>query len=166
MYSASRSTSWPSTVASPSANGKRPQRARMKVVLPEPLGPSRPKTSPGKICRLISLTAVNVPKRMVTSLASMTGCSEVEAVDMTRLLQRQVDIGSHAGFEHALRVGDADLEPEDLVAALVEGLHVAGSEFRSRGNVNHLAFEALAGERVDGDLDFLAVFFEGDGDHR
>src|SRR5262245_17393858 len=72
MRSASRVTSWPSIVAVPPASGSRPHRARMSVVLPEPLGPSRPKTSPGATDRLTRSTAGNLPKRTVATRTSRT----------------------------------------------------------------------------------------------
>src|SRR5438552_17517003 len=46
---------------------------RIVVVLPAPFGPMRPKTRPGRTCRLRSLTAVNTPKRLVTRSRTSVG---------------------------------------------------------------------------------------------
>src|SRR5262245_40633906 len=71
--SASRVTSWPSTEAVPRAKGTSPHRARISVVLPEPLGPSSPKTSPAGTARLTPSTAVTLPKRMTASRTVRAG---------------------------------------------------------------------------------------------
>src|SRR5690348_17714418 len=47
----------------------RPSSVRISVVLPAPLAPSRPATSPGCSCIDTSSTAVNAPKRRVTCVA-------------------------------------------------------------------------------------------------
>src|SRR5436853_1848842 len=46
---------------------------RIVVVLPAPFGPIRPKTRPGRTCKLRSLTAVNPPKRLVTRSRTSVG---------------------------------------------------------------------------------------------
>ncbi len=43
---ASRTTSWPATVARPPSGGSNVVRIRTAVVLPAPFGPSRPSTAP------------------------------------------------------------------------------------------------------------------------
>src|SRR5664280_92810 len=43
---------------------------RMVVVLPAPLGPSQPNTSPGWMRKLTRSTAVKLPKRLVSSSAT------------------------------------------------------------------------------------------------
>src|SRR5437660_1749586 len=115
----------------------------MSVVFPEPLGPSRPNTSPRRTSSVTQSTAVNVPNRIVTSRTSMTAwsafrplaCCGVEGLAGMRfgrricLPHRQPHVGSHARFEDALRIGHADLEAKDLVPPLVDRLHVAGREF-------------------------------------
>ena len=58
----------PATVAVPSVGSSSPHSMRIVVVLPEPLGPSRPKTSPRGICSVRRETAVTAPKRRVSSL--------------------------------------------------------------------------------------------------
>src|SRR5947209_3687850 len=104
MASASLRTSRPSTVALPSASGTSPHRPRISVVLPEPLGPSMPNTSPGPTVRVTSLTAVKLPKRIVPCSTSMTG-------GMSPLLvQGHQHLGRHARLEDALRVHHPDLD--------------------------------------------------------
>src|SRR5207244_8971382 len=45
--------------------GTRPRTMRRAVVLPAPLGPSRPRTEPGETSRVRSSTAMISPKRLV-----------------------------------------------------------------------------------------------------
>ena len=54
MSGACLRTSMPRMVALPEVRGMRPQRARMMVVLPEPLGPRKPKSSPRSRSKLTS----------------------------------------------------------------------------------------------------------------
>src|SRR5436190_13378834 len=175
MRSASRATSCPSTVAPPPDSGSKPQSARMSVVLPEPLGPSRPKTSPFFTCRLTRSTATNEPKRIDASRMSMTRSEDVDmespwgrhsCLPYLSSLKRgrqeclphlpcEPDVGGHAGFEDALGIGHADFEAEDLVPPLVERLHVARRELGGRGDVGDFAAKPLAGVGVAGDRDLL-----------
>ena len=53
-------TSCPSTVTRPPLARARPARMLISVVLPAPLGPSRPKNSPGSMSKLTSSSARNV----------------------------------------------------------------------------------------------------------
>ena len=46
----------------------KPAMSRRKVVLPHPLGPSRPRNSPGATVRSTAFTATTEPKRLVTFL--------------------------------------------------------------------------------------------------
>src|SRR5581483_7856128 len=56
-------TSWPAMVATPPVGLRTVHRMRMVVVLPAPLGPSRPKTSPGWASKLMLSTASTSPRR-------------------------------------------------------------------------------------------------------
>src|SRR2546425_7530197 len=71
--SGSFTTSTPATRADPEVGSKSPQRIRMVVVFPEPLGPRMPKISPGKISKETSSTATIRPKRRVIERTSTTG---------------------------------------------------------------------------------------------
>ena len=74
--SGSALTSWPATVALPPVRVSRVQRMEMVVVLPAPLGPRNPKSSPGSTVKEMSFTAVKGPKRLTrcsTSTAGLAG---------------------------------------------------------------------------------------------
>src|SRR5262249_31768324 len=174
MRSASQATSWPSTRAEPPASGSRPHRARMSVVLPEPLGPSRPNTSPVPTARLTRSTAANLPKRTVTSRRSITSgpvvgrCiptipsfpfSRACRVCRASLRQGHGDVRCHAGLEDAVRVGDADLDAKDLMAAFVGTLHIPRRELALGGDLHHGAVKTPAGVAVDADFDRLAEVY-------
>src|SRR5581483_2563275 len=80
--SGSLETSRPPTVARPAVGVRRPQRMRMVVDLPAPLGPRKPKISPRATCNETWSTATNAPKvftRLSISTAltlGVIGCSE------------------------------------------------------------------------------------------
>src|SRR5579864_8263918 len=68
-----RTTSKPKTDARPESGETRPTSTRMVVVLPAPLGPSRPKISPGLTSKLTpssARTSLNLRDRAETSMAS------------------------------------------------------------------------------------------------
>src|SRR5258707_654712 len=65
-------TSIPKITARPAVGRIRPRSMRKVVVLPEPLGPRKPKTSPRMTCRCRSLTAISLPKAFVSLLVLMT----------------------------------------------------------------------------------------------
>src|ERR1019366_2782231 len=62
----------PATRASPEEGGNSVVSILIVVVLPAPLDPSKPKTSPALTARVIPSTAVNAPKRRVRVLISRT----------------------------------------------------------------------------------------------
>jgi len=62
----------PATRASPEEGGNRVVSILIVVVLPAPLEPSKPKTSPALTERVSVSTAVNAPKRRVRVLISRT----------------------------------------------------------------------------------------------
>src|SRR5262249_9440242 len=112
-----------------------PHRARISVVFPEPLGPSRPNTSPRPTLRVARSTAVNLPKRRVPSGTWMAGwlgrllagvgaawTLSMNPVPLSGSAQGERHVRSHARLEHTFRVLDADLDAEHLVAALVGAL--------------------------------------------
>src|SRR5690606_23078040 len=72
----SRVGSRPPTRAEPEVGSVRPRSMRMVVVLPAPLGPSNPKTSPAAMDRLIPFTAARSPYFFVSFLASISGVLE------------------------------------------------------------------------------------------
>jgi hypothetical protein len=63
----------PPTRASPEDGGKRVVSILIVVLLPAPLEPSKPNTSPALAVRVRESTAVNVPKRRVRVSISTTG---------------------------------------------------------------------------------------------
>src|SRR5437763_6858983 len=66
-------TSYPATRALPDVGARRPVRIRIAVVLPAPFAPRKPDTSPAATSKEMPSTAVKVPKRRVSSRASMAG---------------------------------------------------------------------------------------------
>src|SRR5208337_2281387 len=62
----------PATRASPEEGGNRVVSILIVVVLPAPLEPSKPKTSPALTERVRASTAVNAPKQRVRALISRT----------------------------------------------------------------------------------------------
>src|SRR5205809_3299607 len=60
----------PSKTIRPSSAWSEPDTQLMSVVLPEPLGPIRPKRSPGFTCSVTRLSAVKPPKRLTTPFTS------------------------------------------------------------------------------------------------
>src|SRR3970040_2540180 len=63
----------PSTTPSPPPRPSSPQIIEIVVVLPAPLGPSRPYVSPAATEKLTPSTAVREPKRLRRSRQSSTG---------------------------------------------------------------------------------------------
>src|SRR3989442_3904669 len=61
----------PKIIARPAVGRIKPSNMRMVVVLPEPLGPRKPKTSPRITCKCRSLTATRLPKAFVSLLVLM-----------------------------------------------------------------------------------------------
>src|SRR2546429_5794986 len=71
--SGSRRTSYPATRAVPLVGCVRVVIIRTVVVLPAPLGPSRPSTVAGGTAKLTPSTAVLSPNLLTRSMASMAG---------------------------------------------------------------------------------------------
>ncbi len=66
-------TSRPSAITEPSSAASSPASRRRSVVLPEPLGPIRARTSPGTSARSTPPTATTPPNRRTSPRASSTG---------------------------------------------------------------------------------------------
>ena len=121
------SISVPSTRSDPSATGVRPAIARPIVVLPEPLSPTRPSTSPGAIVKLTRSTARKVgrPKR--------PGVLDDELVRHDDRLRRDGGLGE-------LPVDD--LEPRNGGEQTLRVLVLRrGEELLRRGGLDDLALE-------------------------
>ena len=69
----SETTSWPATRAVPEVGGLRVVIIRIVVVLPEPFGPSNPRTVPVGTVNEMSSTAVKSPNRLTRCSASIAG---------------------------------------------------------------------------------------------
>src|SRR6266487_4506869 len=70
---ASRTTSWPSTIARPWSGRSRVVRMRTAVVLPAPLGPSTPSTVPRGTDRSMPLNACTSPNDLVKPSTRIAG---------------------------------------------------------------------------------------------
>src|ERR1700691_939965 len=76
--SGSLATSKPATNALPLVMGTRVVIMRMSVLLPAPLGPSRPKISPSATEKLTPLTASKAPKRLTMFSTAMAATADDE----------------------------------------------------------------------------------------
>src|SRR5262245_3931553 len=65
----------------PAVGARMPVIRLSSVVLPDPFGPKMPKISPRSIENEISDTAVNPPKRFVTSMSSSSTAPDCERAD-------------------------------------------------------------------------------------
>src|SRR5208282_1025952 len=106
-----RATSKPATVARPSLGASSVVSIRTTVVLPAPLGPSSPNTSPRRTSKLTLSTAVKAPKRLVRSVVCIAG-------DSRSIASRKADFRRHSRFEFALGLQhpDLDIEGADILA--------------------------------------------------
>ena len=101
---ASRTTSWPSTLAEPPSGRSRVARIRTVVVLPAPLGPSRASTLPAGTARSTPASARWVPRVLLspvvrTAYGSATGVSYGRGVRFAFAL-----LGSRGDVQPALAV--------------------------------------------------------------
>src|SRR5438477_8840562 len=127
--SGSSTTSMPATLAPPDVGSSNPQRIRMVVVLPEPLGPRMPKISPGRISKDTSSTAVIRPNRRTMERTRTTGSAVAE----------DSGIGRQSGFQASLGIVQRHLHAEDDVGALLFREGGAWRELRARGDLDHAA---------------------------
>ena len=72
----SRATSSPRTSARPESGTSSVARTRTRVVLPAPLGPSRPNTAPSGTTRSTPASATVAPKRLVTPSTRAAGVED------------------------------------------------------------------------------------------
>src|ERR1700722_14835922 len=108
-----RATSSPATQASPELGGNSVVSIRTSVVLPAPLGPSSPNTSPRATSKVTPLTAVKAPKRLQRSLVVIA--AEVGSI----LTPRERYFRRHPRFQLAARLQylHLDVEGADVLAA-------------------------------------------------
>ena len=92
---------------------------RISVDLPEPLGPSRPKTCPRGTARVTSSSATKSPNLRGSTVHVDAGSPAARAHRGTCTMRR------HAGSQLVRALVDRDAQREDLVGALVGGLDVA-----------------------------------------
>src|SRR5687767_4316334 len=89
-----RTTSWPSTAARPDVGRTSVLRIRNVVVLPAPLGPSRPNTVPRGTVKLRSSTARTPSARPRPGRKTLTRCSTRIAVSDIGALSLPADLYS------------------------------------------------------------------------
>src|SRR3984957_8265255 len=131
-----RATSKPATNAWPPLGTMSVVSIRTIVVLPAPLGPSSPKTSPRRTSKLTLSTAVNAPKRLVRSLVCIAG-------ESGSIVARKSDFRGHPGFEFAFGLQHLDLDVE-RADVLAPATHVAlGRKLAFLSNRHHAAGENL-----------------------
>src|SRR5215470_13506312 len=157
--SGSLRTSMPWTVASPPERGSSPVSILMTVVLPLPFGPRKPKISPLCTVKLMSLTAVKLPKRRMRCCAAMAVVSEE---DIRSARGRKLDIGGHAGEDAVGRIVDADLHTKYLMGALFAGLHIARKKFGLLIDLFDYAGKSLLRKGVDANFRSLTDVYLAD----
>src|SRR5260370_16098234 len=144
-----RATSKPATNALPPLGAMSVVSIRTIVVLPAPLGPRSPKTSPRRTSKLTLSTAVNAPKRLVRSLVCIAG-------ESGSIVARKSDFRGHPGFEFALGLQHLDLDVEGA-DVLSSATYVAlRRELTFLSDCHHLTAENLRCGRGQLDLCRLA----------
>src|SRR5688500_9176912 len=121
--SASRTTCFPMTQASPPVGSITPVNSRIVVVLPAPSGPTRPKISPCPTSKVRSVTARIAPNDLLNRASLMATIGSLRPV-------RESDprISRHTGLEFHFRIRDSDLDAVDQLYALLFGLNTLGRE--------------------------------------
>src|ERR1700730_367733 len=99
----SRATSKPATNPWPEVGTISVVNIRLSVVLPAPLGPSRPNSSPRRTSKLTWSTAVKAPKRLVSSRACI-------AADCDSIVARKCDLDGHSRFHLSGRLQNPHLD--------------------------------------------------------
>src|SRR5215471_1939321 len=109
----SATTEWPATRPSPDVGRSKVARNRIVVLLPAPLGPMKPKTSPLPIVKLRSSTATKSPYRLVKFITSIMNPRS------PRMLSRRASDGgsSPRRFSPLGRDGDAPSSPQGKIGA-------------------------------------------------
>src|SRR5208337_444426 len=110
----------------PCDGSRMPASIRIRVLLPAPSGPMRPKISPPSMERSIPWITSPSSKRLRSPWIWMRAML---------LLQAQVDVGRHPGLEYSFFVGEIDFGLVDELDALLERLHVFGGKLRLAGDV-------------------------------
>src|SRR6185437_12665608 len=107
----SRATSKPATNPWPEVGTISVVSIRLSVVLPAPLGPRRPNNSPRRTSKVTWSTAVNSPKRLVSSCARI-------AADCESIVERECNLGGHSRFHLSggLQNPHFDVEGADVLA--------------------------------------------------
>src|SRR5205809_1597350 len=140
--SGSRTASTPRTRTSPRSGSRRPSRTSTVVVLPAPLGPSRPKIVPAWTSKLTPSTARVSPYALCSPATRMTGSAAAAVGLLTwpmvpcRLLRSEplAEVGRHGGVVAELLVqalgvrtvmagGDLGERRADLAAQALRLLH-------------------------------------------
>src|SRR5689334_21885197 len=143
--SGSRATSKPATSPWPDVGRISVVSIRLSVVLPAPLGPSRPNNSPRRTSKLTWSTAVKSPKRLV----SLRACI---AADGDSIVEWEGDLGGHPRLHLAGRLQHPhfDVERADVLAPaahvrfgcelslLADRHHLPREEQRRTGRQRHL----------------------------
>src|SRR5512135_3652342 len=108
----SRATSKPATNPCPAVGTISVVSMRLSVVLPAPLGPSRPNNSPRRTSKLTRSTAVNSPKRLVSSRAWIAAGDD-------SIIEREGDLGGHPRLHLSggLQPAHLDVESADVLAS-------------------------------------------------
>src|SRR6266478_3265618 len=83
----------------PPSTGRAPDTQLISVVLPEPLGPMRPKRSPALTVRLTRLSAVKPPNRLTSPLISSRGAMASAAPQAPHEAQDPLGGQDHEGDE-------------------------------------------------------------------
>src|SRR5260370_9894475 len=131
-----RATSKPATNPWPLLGAMSVVSIRTMVVLPAPLGPSSPKTSPRRTSKLTLSTAVNAPKRLVRSLVCIAG-------ESGSIVARKRAFRGHPGFDFVFGLQHLDLDVKGA-DVLAPATHVALSrELGFLSNRRHAAGETL-----------------------
>src|SRR5216684_8962746 len=157
--SGSRRISCPATRAVPEVGGVSVVSMRISVVLPAPLGPSRPKISPSVTSKLISFTATSSPNffdRRSTSMAFISVGSSRRGASAGRpaparkpaFLFRgrgQQHRGGHPGDQTPAFVGHRDLDGEGLDVAFGAADVALRGEFILNAFEENRALEHVAG---------------------
>src|SRR3954449_4992366 len=136
------SVSSPLTIRRPPSGFWKPEMILIRVDLPAPLSPRRPRTSPLRRCRLMSRSAVTGPKRFATcSTRSTSSDARASSAETTR------SSSIAAPLPHAADVDVDDHRAEDRHAE--DEVEVVGVDALERQAVAQDAEEQRAEERAD-----------------
>ena len=121
--SGSRATSMPATKARPALGRNRPQRMRMIVDLPAPLGPRKPMISPRGDAKLTWSTATKSPNRLTRSIGNdLWAC---RAADPVRQCSCRF-LGLEQGHEYVFDAGRANRDVRKRYAGAISAARNCG----------------------------------------